>query len=73
MNRIRLTRKEKGYTMKALSRAVGCSNPYMHDVEMGHRKPSKETLAKISSFLGVPVNELYSMDEKRLKNENYNS
>lgn len=63
MNRIRAVRKEKGITMTALAREVGCSTPYMYDVEMGHRKPSPETLAKISSFLGTPIGELYTKEE----------
>ena len=63
MNRIRAVRKEKGITMKALAREVGCTSPYMYDVEMGHRKPSSETLAKISSFLETPVSELYVKEE----------
>lgn len=65
INRIREVRKEKGYTMTTMAKEVGCSVPYMYDVEMGHRKPSASTMAKISDFLDTPVNELYAKEEAK--------
>lgn len=64
MNRVKEIRESKGITQKELALAIGVSCPYMHDLEKGARGAKQETWLKISSYLGVSVDELLPEEKK---------
>lgn len=67
MNAIMRMRQEKGITQAALAEAAGVSQPFIYDLERGHRGAKMETLEKIADVLGCSVSELY--DDERFKRE----
>ena len=67
MNAIMRMRQEKGITQAALAEAAGVSQPFIYDLERGHRGAKMATLEKIADVLGCSVSELY--DDERFKRE----
>ena len=58
MNRIKELREKKGLTQQQLANLAGVTQPYLHDLEKGHRGAKPETWARIARALGVLVSEL---------------
>jgi len=62
---IRSLREKAGLTQRALSQLVGFrSLAHLSDIESGKRHPSRETLPKFATALGVDVKELEARDER---------
>ena len=63
MNRIREIRTQKRMKMTELARAAGISAPYLHDIEVGNRNGSLETMDRIAEALGVEPEDLEERTE----------
>ena len=63
MKNLRLIRKSKGLTMKALGQMVDVTESAIGMYETGKRKPSYEMLLRLSEALGCTVDDL--MDETK--------
>lgn len=51
---LRKAREKKGVTLSALARFLGCSVPYLSDVETGRRNPlTEKKLVQTAEFLGL--------------------
>lgn len=57
-NRLRKIRKDKGLTLKEVSKEIGISLPFLSDVERGDANPSINTLEKLAAFYEMQVAEL---------------
>lgn len=55
---IKKRREELGITRKDLARSLEISDEYLKKIENGSRHPSIGILAKLSTFLGVPLHQL---------------
>ena len=51
---IRKKRKQLGLSQNQLARAVGISQPFMNEIELGKKNPSVEVLIKICEDLDFP-------------------
>ncbi len=56
---IRLARIEKNFTQEQLAQQIGCSTVFISEMEKAKKRPSLETLHKISVALGVGTDELF--------------
>jgi transcriptional regulator with XRE-family HTH domain len=56
--RVRLLRKEKGWSLEELAERAGMHVTYLSSVERGHRNPTLNVVATISSALGVSLSTL---------------
>lgn len=56
--RIKKTRKDKGWSQKDLAAKLGISHALVSQYERGERNPKIDTLHKIADALGVPLNDL---------------
>ena len=52
--KIRRFRKRAGLTQKELAAALGVSESFVSQYEIGKREPKRQTLEKISAALGLP-------------------
>jgi transcriptional regulator with XRE-family HTH domain len=59
---IRRLRDEKDISLRELAKRIGCTPPFLSDVELGRRNPSDEMLAKIAQELEVEEGELRKRD-----------
>ena len=57
--RIRFFRKERGLSQEELAYRAGLHNTYIGQVERGEKNATIESLAKISTALGITVAELF--------------
>ncbi len=57
--RLRHLRLEKGLTVEALAKAAGLDNGFVSRLERGTKRPSVETVLRLSAALGVPVGLLF--------------
>lgn len=64
--RIRLIRKHRNMTLRALARAAGYSASYISQVEKNHTSPSLPSLYNIAGCLGVSMSLLFDEDDQRL-------
>lgn len=64
--RIRLIRKQRAMTLRALARAAGYSASYISQVEKNHTSPSLPSLYNIAACLGVSMSLLFEEDEQKL-------
>jgi transcriptional regulator with XRE-family HTH domain len=55
-------RRQLGYSVTSLARALGFSHPYVSRVEAGLQKPSARYCAAVSELLGVPVELIFPAD-----------
>ena len=62
--KIRATRLERGMSLRQLAAKIGCSPPFVSDIELGRRFPSEATLASIAKTLQVDVHELKMYDSR---------
>ena len=62
-NRLRATRKERGYSLEELARKTGFSKSFLSQIENGKNSPSIASLRRITQALAVPMGDLF--DEKQ--------
>lgn len=62
--RIRERREELDLSLREFSKQLGCSAPFISDVELGRRFPSDEMLTNISKVLKVSLDELREYDQR---------
>ena len=51
-------------SLRKLAAKVGCSPPFISDIELGRRFPSKTTLVSIAKALQIDVQELEQYDSR---------
>ena len=51
-------------SLRQLAAKVGCSPPFVSDIELGRRFPSKATLASIAKALEIGLHELSKYDSR---------
>ncbi len=56
---IKLARIEKNFTQEQLAQQIGCSTVFISEIEKAKKRPSLETLHKISRALDVGTDELF--------------
>lgn len=57
--RLRHIRLEKGFTVEALAATAGLDKGFLSRLEHGTKRPSVETLLRLSAALDVPVGQLF--------------
>ena len=57
--RLRHIRLDKGFTVQALAAATGLDKGFLSRLERGTKRPSVETVLRLSAALGVPVGQLF--------------
>jgi transcriptional regulator with XRE-family HTH domain len=57
--RLRHIRLEKGFTVETLAAAAGLNKGFLSRLERGTKRPSVETVLRLSAALGVPVGLLF--------------
>jgi len=57
--RLRHLRLAKGYTVEALAAAAGLNKGFLSRLERGTKRPSIDTVLRLSAALGVPVGQLF--------------
>lgn len=62
--RIRELRLKRDTSLRELAEKLGCSAPFISDIELGRRYPSEKVLADISNLLGVRMEELKALDTR---------
>ncbi|HEY7073831.1 MAG TPA: XRE family transcriptional regulator [Solirubrobacteraceae bacterium] len=58
--RVRVLRRERGLTLKALGARAGLSHPFLSQLERGLARPSLGSIERIAAALGVPVADLWA-------------
>ena len=71
--RIKLARVAKDYTQEALAKQVGCSTVFISEIEKGTKRPSIETLHRISTKLKIGMDELFYGTETPMESVTMNS
>jgi transcriptional regulator with XRE-family HTH domain len=61
-DRIRELRDEKDLSLREFAKKLGCSAPFLSDIELGRRYPSEKLLVEIARNLGVTVDALKAHD-----------
>ncbi|MFQ9511114.1 MAG: helix-turn-helix domain-containing protein [Lachnospiraceae bacterium] len=56
---IKMARVEKDMTQEQLAKIIGCSTVFISEIEKAKKRPSLETLHKISIALGIGTDELF--------------
>ncbi|WP_338471298.1 helix-turn-helix transcriptional regulator [Niallia sp. XMNu-256] len=56
--RIRAFRKLKGFTQESFARELGVSVSMLGEIERGNRLPTFALIEKMSSLLGISIDEL---------------
>lgn len=59
-------RKEKGISQEVLSGLAGIGRTHLSAIERGERKPTLETLYRISEAMGIKMSDLVLEIEKRI-------
>src|SRR5271163_480258 len=57
--RLRHIRQEKGFTVESLATAAGLDKGFLSRLERGTKRPSIETVLRLSAALDVPVGQLF--------------
>jgi len=57
--RLRHLRLTKGYTVEVLAAAAGLNKGFLSRLETGTKRPSIDTVLRLSAALGVPVGQLF--------------
>lgn len=60
--RVRMFRREKGFTMETLSAIANIEYRQLSDVELGKTNATLSTALAISQALGIPFRELMELD-----------
>lgn len=61
---IRSERDKKDMSLRDLAEKVGCSAPFLYDIELGRRHPSDELFTKIARHIGVSREVLEKYDTR---------
>jgi transcriptional regulator with XRE-family HTH domain len=61
---IRELRGKMDVSLRELAKKLDISAPFLSDVELGHRYPSDEVMAKLAKALHVPIEELKQHDHR---------
>ena len=71
MNRVRLLRKQRGWSQEELSQVSGVNRSTISQIESGVRDPKPATLRKLARTLGVNIGDLFDEepDQDRLFDE----
>jgi transcriptional regulator with XRE-family HTH domain len=62
--RIKELRMAKGISLRTLAGEIKKSPPFVSDIELGRRYPSDEVLESIACALGVPFEDLKTLDTR---------
>lgn len=62
-NKIKALRKAQGYRQEDLALAVGVSRQTIIAIENNKYDPSLELAMKLARFLGLPVEDLFTLEE----------
>lgn len=57
--KMRELREKKGFSMAELAKEVGCSEPFISQLENGQKEPTGRTLFHLSKALDCSMDELY--------------
>jgi putative transcriptional regulator len=67
-NKLKLLRQRNGdLSQQQLAEMVGCSRQTIISIESGCKNPSVEIALKLSLALNIPVNDLFSLEEGKEK------
>lgn len=69
-DRVRLLRKNKGWSQEKLAEKAHLNTKYVGIVERGEKSPTLHTIALISNALNVPTKELFLNAYKAKKHKN---
>ena len=69
-NPIRVWRKKRGLTQRTLARTAGIQPGYLAEIETGKKRGSADALSRISTVLGVAMQDLMNRDQ-RMKQPDY--
>jgi putative transcriptional regulator len=64
-NRIRVFRAERRMSQAELAEAIGVSRKTISTIEVGRFVPSTVIALRIAQFFGVPVEEIFSLNDPR--------
>lgn len=59
---IRRVRDEQDISLREFAKRIGCTPPFVSDLEHGRRNPSEDVFAEIARVLGVSLDELRKRD-----------
>ena len=59
--RIRQERRGRNWTLKYVGEQVGLTQPAIHDIEKGRRKPSYEVLCKLEDLFNLSHRKLFAV------------
>jgi transcriptional regulator with XRE-family HTH domain len=62
--RIRELREEKDFSVRELAKQLKVSAPFLSDVELGRRHPSKDVLERLASILKTTPEDLKKYDAR---------
>ncbi|WP_018291655.1 helix-turn-helix domain-containing protein [Verrucomicrobium sp. 3C] len=62
--RIRELRDQRDLSLRELASRIGCSAPFLSDIELGRRYPSEKVLKDIADQLGEKIEELKAFDTR---------
>jgi transcriptional regulator with XRE-family HTH domain len=62
--RIRELRDGQDLSLREFAAKLGCSAPFISDIELGRRYPSEKVLKDIAQVLRVSIEELKSLDTR---------
>jgi transcriptional regulator with XRE-family HTH domain len=62
--KLRTLRDERDLSLREFASKLGCSAPFLSDVELGRRFPSDKILNDMARILGVDVEELKAHDTR---------
>jgi transcriptional regulator with XRE-family HTH domain len=62
--RLRILRKQRGFTQESLAEAISVSVDLISMIERGLRAPSFDTLERLATTLGVKVSDLFTFDSR---------
>lgn len=62
--RIRELREERDFSLRELAKKLGCSAPFLSDVELGRRYLSEKNLKDLAGLLGTSLADLKAYDTR---------
>lgn len=63
-SKVKELRKEKGYSLAEVGKAIGISHNFLSEVERGKKEPSDSTVRALANFFEVDEDELFSKLDK---------
>ncbi len=61
---IRKLRDARDLSLRELASKLGCSAPFLSDIELGRRYPSEKVLKEIARILGIELEKLKAHDTR---------